>query len=86
MRCWSPFPDVSQSTTYELAVLFLLVRINDDKKLEHQLDQCLAADETVGLYLVILDFLREELETTDLTKGCMKKVGSCLFMRHIVSA
>jgi len=49
--------------------------ITNEKKMAHQLDQCLAANNTVELYLVVLDFIREELETSDQTKGTMKKVS-----------
>ena len=53
---------------------FHVARIQDEKKLHHQIDQCLAADDTTGLYLTVLDYLRQELETSSTTKGCMKKV------------
>ncbi|KAF6019258.1 NPHP3 [Bugula neritina] len=50
-----------------------LASISDEKRLQHQLDQCLAANDAIELYLVVLDYVREELETTEQTKGSMKK-------------
>jgi len=56
-------------------LILLSFSISDEKRLQHQLDQCLAANDAIELYLVVLDYVREELETTEQTKGSMKKVA-----------
>lgn len=48
---------------------------SEEKRLQHQLDQCLAADDAIELYLVVLDYIREQFETCDKYKGSIKKVS-----------